>query len=135
MPQPRVELAGGFAFGSCEVAEEFGSALKLGYSRRRFLESTHELQQLPQPLLVEFLREKGVLRALILQGYLVAITSCFSAGIHPAAPSPAQLDFTDAIIPARRSHPDLLSFANHAIGPPSLKIDQEVDARDLVIPG
>jgi hypothetical protein len=121
VPQPRVELARCFPFDARVVAEEFDSVLKLSDSGRRFFQTPNELQQLPQPLLVEFLREQGVLPALVLQGRLVALTRCSSAGIHPASPSTAQFDFAQGIIAARCAHADLLTTTNHAFGLPSLK--------------
>jgi hypothetical protein len=91
MAQPGVELARGFGFGLFAVAEELDSVLKLSGSGRRLFEPANGLQQLPYLVLVELFYEQGLLRALVLQSYLVVRTICFSASVHPASPLPSNL--------------------------------------------
>ena len=45
----------------------------------------------------EFFVEQGFLPALVLQGYLVALTICFSAVVHTASPSAVQIDLNQDI--------------------------------------
>ena len=54
--------------------------------------------------------------ALVLKGCLVALTSCFSAGVHTASPYVDQNDFSDCIIADYCSHLDMLTTANHFAG-------------------
>lgn len=77
-----MELARRFAFDSLALAEDFSSTLKLSGSRRRLFELADERQQGSELFLVLFFYVQRLLSALILQGYLVVLTICFSAGIH-----------------------------------------------------
>lgn len=86
MSQPSVKLARRFAFDSIALAEELGSTLKLSGSRRRLFKVANERQQGSQLFLIQFFDAQRLLSALILQGYFVALTICFSAGIHAASP-------------------------------------------------
>jgi hypothetical protein len=117
MAQPTVELARRFAFVAIALAEQCDSAFKLGGSGRRFLEPTDGLQQLRQQAVVTFFDEQGIVRALVLEGCLVALTSCFSAGIHTASPYVDQIDFSKGIIAGYYAHPDLSTTTNHVAGP------------------
>ena len=83
--QPGVKLARGFAFGSLALTKVFDSVLKLGGFGRRFFESTDERRQLCQLVFVQFFHEQVLLPALVLQGFLVVLTICFSTGIHSAS--------------------------------------------------
>lgn len=84
MAQPTVEPAGGFAFESFAIAEEFGSTLKLGGSRRSSFELTNERKQVAKIVLFQFISAQRSLFGLELQDDLSALTNSLSVDIHAA---------------------------------------------------
>lgn len=84
MTKPSVEPTGGFAFESFAFAEEFGSMLKLGGSRRRSFELTNERKQVAKIVLFQFIGAQRSLFGLKLQDDLAAFTNSLSVDIHAA---------------------------------------------------
>jgi hypothetical protein len=86
LAQPSAELARRFIFASFALTEEFDSALQLCGSGGRSFKLPDEGQQLLQLVIVQFIYEPMVFRALVLEGDLVSLTICLSARIHTASP-------------------------------------------------
>jgi hypothetical protein len=86
-----MELARSFAFASIALAEKLGSSLKLSGSRRRSFELANERHQGSELFLVQFFDTERLLSPLILQDFLVGLTTCSSGDIH-AASAVSQVD-------------------------------------------
>ena len=113
MSQPGVELARGFALDSFALTKELRSSLKVSGSGRRLVELGNGCQQFRQLVLGEFFVEQGLLAAFVLQGFLVALTICFSAMVHIAIPAAAQGGFGQDIVADQR----LLHDRRHGTSP------------------
>jgi len=87
--QPTTQLvvkpAGSFAFDSLAFAKGFGPALKVNASLGRLLQLFHRRLQLSQFLLDQFPDEQSLFGTHVLESDFVALTSRFSAAVHPAS--------------------------------------------------
>ena len=101
MTQPSAELARCLTLDPLALTKEFRSTLKLGGSERRLVDLADGLQQLLQLILGKFFIEQDFLAAFVLQGFLVALTVCFSTVIHIATPAAVQVGFTHGIVADR----------------------------------
>ena len=67
---------------------------------------------------VKFFVEHALSPTLVLQGYLVGLTICFSADIHTASPSAIQIDFNKDIVADHDAHHPVLSPRTTSLGLP-----------------